>query len=435
MNLHRLLLAVSLLSVPVPAAAAVPLHEDTHSAPFDGDYTWMNGQSRQKEFPLKLGKVATFSTYLDAYFAVSGNHPIDHTLTGGASATRSGEFQINLASVGVDLSYKNVLGKLSLQWGNMLSVVQDLDGTTGRGRSLSTANLRYIREMTLGYHFDVHHGLNVEAGIFMSYIGLESYLLAENWNYTRSFVCEHTPFYFQGVRAQYFPLKNVKIEPWLMNGWQTYGMWNNLPSAGTAFRWSPTESLAFAANFYVGTDTKNEPDRVRFHSDHSVLGRYYDAPDSRFLSSLAVSLNNHFGFETGGKDLPGPDKANVIGTALAHRATFYRGHLAFAVRGEMFSNPSRYLAQYPPPNFPLGEGQSLKIVGLTTTFEVMPTSYLSIRAEFNYRRSDSAYFAGPRGTTSSDGYQGTTNADGTPSLVADTTKTQALYLLAANFRL
>lgn len=424
-----MLLPAAAAASPAAVNAAV---DDPHSAPFDGDYTWMNGQSRQKDFPLKLGNVAVISTYLDAYFALSGNRPIDHTLTGGASATRSGEFQINLASVGVDLSYKNVLGKLSLQWGNMLSVVQDLDGTTARGRSLSTANLRYIREMTLGYHFDVQHGLNLETGIFMSYIGLESYLLAENWNYTRSFVCEHTPFYFQGVRAQYFPLKNVKIEPWLMNGWQTYGVWNNLPAAGTALRWSPRESLAFAANFYVGTDTKNEPDRVRFHSDHSVLARYYHAPDSRFLSSLAVSLNNHFGFESGGNDLPGPSKANVIGTALAHRATFYRGHLAFAVRGEMFSNPSRYLAQYPPPNFLIGEGQSLKIIGLTTTFEVMPTSFLSIRAEFNYRRSDSAYFAGPRGTTSADGYQGTESA--TP-FVADTAKTQALYVLAANFRL
>jgi len=428
-------------SAPVMVPTSVPPTGTNASSspgkeqPFSGDFTWMNGQSRQKEFPLKFNEIVTLSAYLDAYYAFSGNRPKDNTLTGNASVGRHNEFQINLASLGVDLAYKNVLGRLSLQMGNMIDIVQNLDGTTSRGRSLSKDNLRYIREATLGYHFDVHHGLNVEAGIFMSYIGLESYLLAENWNYTRAIASDHTPFYFQGVRAQYFPLKNVKIEPWLMNGWQTYGKWNSLPSAGTALRWSPYESLTFLSNFYLGTDTRGEPGRVRFHNDHSILARYYNAPDSRFLSKLAFSLNNNIGFETGGDGLPGPSGAHMLATSLAHRAAFFRDHLALAVRGELFTNPSRYAAQYPPPGFASGAGENLRQWALTTTFEVMPTSFMSIRAEFNYRHSDSPYFAGRNGTTSSDGYQGTTNPDGSASVVADGQKSQALYILSANFRL
>ena len=125
----------------------------------------------------------------------------------------------------------------------------------------------------------------------------------------------------------------------------------------------------------------------------------------------------------------------MVGTAVSHRASFYRDHLHFAIRGELFSNPSRYLAQYPPPGFASGEGTNLRMWGLTTTLEVMPTSFMSIRAELVYRRADSAYFAGGRGTTSADGFQGATNADGTPSLVVDGVKSQALGILAANFRL
>ena len=46
---------------------------------------------------------------------------------------------------------------------------------------------------------------------------------SRDWNYQRSVVCEHTPFYFQGMRVQIYPSDRVKIEPWVMNGWQTYG--------------------------------------------------------------------------------------------------------------------------------------------------------------------------------------------------------------------
>lgn len=112
--------------------------------------------------------------------------------------------------MGIDLAAKGVIGRLSLQYGNMLNIVQDLDGTVARGRSLTTQNLRYIREATAGCHFDVLHGVNVEAGIFMSYIGLESYLLAENWNYNRSLVCNSRSI-FRGLARRFTPPRAWKM--------------------------------------------------------------------------------------------------------------------------------------------------------------------------------------------------------------------------------
>lgn len=424
---------------PSPAASpAAPPAAPPPETPFGwGDFTWMNGQSRQKDFPVKaFGDAVTLSLYLDVNYAYSLNHPRDDTFTGTASVPRHNEFNVNLASVGFEWNYKNVIGRLSLQYGSMISIVQDLDGTTARGRNNAVQNLRYIREATAGYHFDALHGINVEGGIFMSYIGLESYLLAENWNYTRSVVCEHTPFYFQGMRVQIFPSDRVKIEPWLMNGWQTYGKWNLAPSAGVALRWSPREALSFISNFYVGTDTKDEPDRIRFHNDHSILFRYFDAPASRFISKAAVSLNNHIGFEDGGNDpagraLPGPAHAHMVGTALVHRTWFLHDHLAFAARGELFSNPSRYLSQYPPPGFESGpQVKALQIWGVTGTFDVMPTDFFAFRLEGSYRRANVPYYAGPGGTTSPDGFQPTP-----PGYVPDIVKDQTLLVASVNFRL
>jgi hypothetical protein len=422
---------------PLPASPAAPPptpDQPEEAAPFAwGNFTWMNGQSRQKDFPLKaFGDAVTLSLYLDVNYAYSANHPRDDTLTSTASIPRHNEIGINLVSAGFDWNYKNVIGRISLQWGNMLSVVQDLDGTAARGRDLAIQNLRYVREAVAGYHFDrVGHGLNVEGGIFMSYIGLESYLLAENWNYQRSLICEQTPFYFQGIRAQYFPSDRVKIEPWLMNGWQTYGKWNYAPSVGTALRWSPTEAATFIGNFYLGTDTKGIADRVRFHHDDSILVRYYDAPNAGVVSKGAVSLNTHVGFEDGGANLPGPARAHVVGSSLVHRTWFHHDHLAFAVRGEVFSNPSRYLTQYPPPGFQTGPGvKALQVWGVTGTFDVMPNDFFALRFEGSYRRANAPYFAGPGGTTSPDGFQ-PTPASFVPDVVAD----QLVGVIAVNIRL
>ncbi len=417
-----------------PLTPPPPAVSPSTEPPFGwGDFTWMNGQSRQKDFPLKaFGDAVTLSLYLDFNYAYSANRPRDNTLTSTASIPRHNEIGINLVSVGFDWNYRNVIGRISLQWGSMLSVVQDLDGTAARGRSLALANLRYIREAVAGYHFDgVGHGLNLEGGIFMSYIGLESYLLAENWNYTRSLICEHTPFYFHGVRAQYFPSDRVKIEPWLMNGWQTYGKWNYAPAGGMATRWSPSESVTLIGNLYVGTDTKGISDRVRIHHDDSVIVRYHDAPKASFVSKAAVSLNTHAGFESGGAGQPGAADAHVFGSSLVHRTWFSRDHLAFAVRGEVFTNPSRYLTQYPPPGFQTGPGiKALQVWGVTGTLDIMPNDFFALRFEGAYRRANAPYFAGPRGTTSPDGFQ-PTPAGFVPDVVND----QFVGVVAVNIRL
>lgn len=406
----------------------------------------MNGQSRQKDFPLKaFNDAVTLSLYMDVNYGYSLNHPKDDTFTGSASVPRHNEFNINLASVGMEWNYKHVIGRLSLQYGSVLSVVQDQDGSVNKGRNQALQNLRYIREATAGYHFDVLHGINAEAGIFMSYMGLESYLLAENWNYTRSVVCENTPFYFQGMRIQIFTSDRFKIEPWVMNGWQTYGKYNLMPSIGMQVRWIPVEQLSLGANFYLGTDTEQIENRVRFHSDHSIMWRYFQDEKAPFISKMALSLNNHVGFEDGGRDivthqeLAGPAHAHMVGSALANRFWFAEDKLAFTIRGEVFSNPSRYLSEYPPPGYtanpnPLtGQATStkaLQIWGITGTFDVMPTDFFAFRIDASYRNANLPFYAGPGGTTSPSGYQPTP-----AGYVPDLVKNQTLIVASANFRL
>src|SRR5712692_10179652 len=91
---------------------------------------------------------------------------------------------------------------------------------------------RYISEAYGGYHIDKMHGINVDAGIFLSYIGLWSFYNFDNWTYQPSFVSSNTPWFFNGLRIQIFPTDKLKIEPWLINGWQSYAKFNSRPGLG-----------------------------------------------------------------------------------------------------------------------------------------------------------------------------------------------------------
>jgi len=49
----------------------------------------------------------------------------------------------------------------------------------------------------------------------VSYIGLFSYYNFDNWTYQPSFVSSNTPWFFNGLRIQWFPTNKLKIEPWV----------------------------------------------------------------------------------------------------------------------------------------------------------------------------------------------------------------------------
>jgi hypothetical protein len=401
--------------------------------PFEGyDMTWINGQNRQTDFPLQLkdksgNPFVTGVAFVDAYYNRNFNNPIDNTQTISSAIGRNNEITLNMISLGLDVSYRNIIGRVFLQYGQMGSIVQDLDGSVAHGRNTGISNLKYIREAAAGYHFDKWHGINVEAGIFMSYIGLESYVLNENWCYQRSMPCDFTPFYFSGARVQAFPSKTVKQEIWLLNGWQTYNGWNQALGIGSSTYWRPNTNLQLVANFYLaGRDTRNNPDVMRFHHDNSIVARYHNRPKSKGISQAAFSINNHYGFQTGhladGTEVKSSQNY-MLGTSVANRVWFAKNKLAVTLRGDYVKNPGAYLAFSPSPvadnsfNDALAAGKGLAMFQGTITLDIMPNDLFTFRLEGRYRDSSIPYFAGRGGTTSPDGWADTPIGTWRPDLV------------------
>ena len=218
-----------------------PVAQETKAPdPFSfADFTGLNGNSRQTEFPLD-SKIFTGQFILDSNYVYDFVHPKDHTLIGSSNSGRTGEMQIQQIGMGGDFHYQNVRGRVMTQLGMYSVMTPRSDPSPSRGQLNISDAYRYLSEAYAGYHWDIWNGINLDVGIFMSYVGLCSYYNYENWVYQMSYVSTNTPWFFNGLRLQTFPSEQLKIEYWLINGWQSYAMYNESPGLGLSISWRPT---------------------------------------------------------------------------------------------------------------------------------------------------------------------------------------------------
>jgi Putative beta-barrel porin-2, OmpL-like. bbp2/Carboxypeptidase regulatory-like domain len=380
-----------------PAAPAVPTIPEALQAPDPapendtvtplanvGDIGWMNGTTRGKG-PVFDTKFFTPEIRLDVNYLQSGNHPIDHTVDGSTEVFRSSEFQIEQVSFGGDFHWDNVRARFLSMFGMFATTTPRNDASGAQGQWDVQDAYRYFSEANAGYHFDVNHGLNVDAGVFVSYIGLFSYYNFDNWTYQPSFVSSNTPWFFNGLRVQWWPTQNLKIEPWLINGWQSYSKFNRHPGVGGQILWIPNDAVKLVFNTYAvgqdnldcqansnngqGTmDTNCQPQNgggahdaagsyvgagppvnyanvTRVHEDDSVLVKYYDAhgQGGAGISKMAFSLTIDEGCEYGGgvHCTHGPNKESFFGAMLYDRTWFHNDLYAVTIGGGFMNNPGR----------------------------------------------------------------------------------------------
>jgi len=452
--MHKMKKAI-LFFCAISAIKATAQDSTINKVPFDNmDMTWQNGSDRRTSQVLQT-KYFTGSVMLDANYTYSFNNPIDNTVVGSTALARNNEMEVSAAAIGGDFNYDNAHARIMTQFGTRSTVVPRNDYSVYRGQYDLASVYRYISEAYAGYHFNVWYGINVDAGMFMSYIGLNSYYQVENWEYQASFTSDNTPWFFNGLRVQIFPTKNLKIEPWIINGWQSYGKFNTMPGFGANITWCPNDNLKLLTNDYYGSDAAMIPDRKRFHSDNSLLIRYYKSTAPTGISQMAFSLTGDIGFESGGgvKAFNG-DSATpsqyFLSAMFYNRVWFHKNKFAWTIGGGLMTNPGRYLVLYPTgdasplPNpynptqtigthpFSANPGDQFKGWDCSTNFDWMPNQSITVRIEYVHRHASVPYFAGRGGVTSPTGYTTTPIPAGwAPDLV----KTEDRLIFALLFRL
>jgi len=407
-------------------AKATPAEKQGPSEPFAyADWSWLNGTARTTT-PIFDSKFFTPEIRFDSNFIQDFNHPRDNTIGGSTEVFRSNEFQLEQISFGGDFHWQNVRARV-LTMGGMFAVTTPRnDASTARGQWDLRGAYRYFSEAYGGYHFNVNHGLNVDAGIFVSYIGLFSYYNFDNWAYQPSYVSSNTPWFFNGLRVQWFPTDKLKIEPWIINGWQSYARFGSKPGLGGQVMWRPKPWISIVSNNYgMGRDTLGNGfgnvNRTRLHTDNSVEIKYYDHPE-KTLDKMAFSLTGDLGCEYGGGvschgNTSGGPKQSFVGWMGYNRFWFDKDQFGITVGYGAMNNPGRYLTLLPPingadavsgtPYFTANPGDPFKAWDTSLTFDWMPRQYITFRTEYGYRHANVPYFSGRGGITPPGGNTGT----------------------------
>jgi hypothetical protein len=422
-------------------SAEVALAKKPKIDPFsDWDWTWLNGNPRTKEAAFD-SKFFTPEIRADVTYTYDFNKPVDNTISGSSEIFRSNEIQLEQLGLGGDFHYDNVRARFMTQFGMYSATTPRNDPSPAKGQwDLDTA-YRYLAEAYGGYHINALNGINVDAGIFLSYIGLFSYYNFDNWAYQPSYVSSNTPWFFNGLRVQIFPNPHLKIEPWLINGWQSYGSANSRKGLGGQIKWTPRPWVNVISNNYgLGHDDLYIPNRGRVHTDDSIEIKYYDKPGNT-LDKMALSFTGDMGCEFGpstitssgvylqgvgckgdtkDKNSIGGDyfkaginpKQSFIGYMLYNRMWFKKDRYGLTVGGGQINNPGRYLVLDPPINGETAESAAINAPYFTgnpsdpfkawdssITFDYMPSQYITFRWEYDYRHASVPYWSGRGGVT------------------------------------
>lgn len=406
-----------------------------------GDFSWVQGNNRQAK-PLLDTKYFTGGFTLDFNYNYNFNRPIDHTNSGSTATFRSNEFNLSYIEAGGEFHEpkSGARAKLMLQFGSRATGIPRNDATPLRGQFDLYNAMRYVTEAYAGIHLNKLNGINIDFGLFKSYVGLLSYNNFENWNYQPSYTSDNTPWFFSGLRGQIFPTDRLKIELWLINGWQTYSMFNEMPGMGYQVQWRPKEWSSLMTSSYVGWDTPNNKNRMRFHSDNSAVIRYINQPKSKGISKAAFSFTYNIGYEKGGgvngfHSKPDAPAQFFISAMFYNR--FWMGktqHWAWTMGGGFINNPGRYLALLPPGNGVLTQnpGDTFKGWDASTNLQYMPNEFLTFGLEFVSRHMNVPYFSGRGGVTSPNGWN---PPIGDPTAFqADLVKNEKRIIVSSTFR-
>ena len=319
------------------------------------------------------GRAITIGAFVDAAYAFDVNRPASGDRAFTTQPARHNEFTVNLAFVDVTVARRRVRGRLALQAGTSVRANYAAEAREGTVGDDGLSGM--LQEAYAGYQ--VTPALWIDAGIFYSNMGMETWVSRDNPAYTRSLVADFSPYYSSGVRAtwQLSPMVTARVD--VVNGWQNIAENNEGKSLGVRVDVAATATTTVSWYGYAG----NEPDaHRRLFNGVGVVAR----PSDR-LELLAQ-------FDVGQQR--GPDSLTIrrrspawYGATLISRV-WVRPTLAIVARAERFADGDQVVV-------PTGSTLPFRANSASVGVDVRPEARVLWRTEARGYAADAAIF--PRG--------------------------------------
>jgi hypothetical protein len=316
--------------------------------------------------------------FVDVYAAWNPNRPSDRNNFEpgtGTTAQKANQFGLNLAALDVSLDTNPVGFHLVAVAGTGTDVVHAAE--------IDANAWRYVYQASVSYKLDAGRGVLFELGIQPSHIGFESFFSKDNWNYTRGWMGEFSPYYQTGLKVATSFDDHWSGQLWLLNGWQNIEDNNNGKAFGTQVAYAKGP-LGLTLNTFFGPELPDDDAHWRSFVD--------------FVGTLKISENVSAAasVDLGRQTRPQAAAAEWLGASVWLRyllsnspsssSTSPHSSSALALRVEYFHDPDAAVS-------PLSQN----LFSSTLTFEVRPHPWLILKVEGRYDRSTADAFGGPDG--------------------------------------
>jgi hypothetical protein len=308
------------------------------------------------------------SGFVDTYYAYDSNEPVgDRAFT--TQAIRQNEFNLNLAYIALALEKSRTRGRLALQTGT--SVYSNYAAERTQSSPLGSM-LQHVQEAYAGVR--LAENVWLDGGIFLSHIGLESFVSKENWNYTRSLGADYSPYYQSGIRLSYRKDPMWALSLHLLNGWQNILEANTEKALGIQVAYSPSSALSFTYNGFLGKESE-----LRLFNNFIVKARLHER--------LSLAFSSDFGIQKQSGN--GQVAAWFVETLVLQSRL--ASEWAVGGRVEYFSDPQQAIALTNSPN-------GFQTWGASVNVDWQPSQETLVRTEIRTLASKDALFPARNGT-------------------------------------
>ena len=251
-RLARMIMLTTLLTISVEPG----LHAQAAEQPGDTSPTASSSTTWQ------------YGGFADAGYLHDFNDPANRLFRSRGTTFRVNEVNLNMTAL-----YLRKVASEGSRWGIEVTLQAGSDsevfGFSATAPNLDDAKwLRHLGPTDVSYLAPVGKGLTVQGGIFSSFIGYDSLYAKDNFNYTRPWGADFTPYLMLGVNAQYPLTAKVTATVFVINDYFHLAHPNNVPSWGGQVADKPTEHLSLKQAVLYGPHQANtELQFWRFLSD------------------------------------------------------------------------------------------------------------------------------------------------------------------------
>jgi len=212
-----------------------------------------------------------YGGFIDLGYSLDFNHPANRIFRSRGTVWHVDEVDLNMAA-----AYIKKKTSEASRWGAELEVQAGKDSEVF-GFSATAPNfpgsegLRHIGLANVSYLAPVGKGLTVQGGIFGSLIGYDSLYAKDNFEYTRPWGADFTPYLMTGIDASYPFSEKLTGTVFLVNGYWHLANANSVPSSGGQLTYKASPLVTVKQTVLWGPHQSNTEFKFwRFLSDSIV---------------------------------------------------------------------------------------------------------------------------------------------------------------------